>query len=596
MSTNATKSAPRATACLAFVLATVVPVSVYAKWDTYYHGGVPFQGTHDPRDLDQEFAVRGASVRILKFSDGSYVQAIHPQWSNTCELSCLATILLKMGYAQTTEPLSLPAYVDLPIDASGPKVDLRFAGSEEHLAYLKVKLMRVHPRYRHWGSQDALFVSHDGLLNNSWPDTWLRALQQGGPSPNELVNYELHPNWGFGCKDAVAWVLNGNNPADVLQFRRTVQGFIDHDIPLLLTITGGDHDNVLCGYRGKAEDLDSPFYIYTAQTAPNEWNRMEVNSSTVGGSGLICAVILWNQHLAGGCEPGGWAYELDRKNGNNRLCNVGVLPESPWCLLPGVENVTSLNLTSSEGRFSVTPDSLSGVLASDRSGQAQLFVTHRASVADDWEAPQVINELESPHASYEPALEADGLRLVFASLRPGGIGGADIWMTTKGTTSRRDEWLAPIPLNEINSQWDDGGPCLSCDGLTLYFHSVRPAGLGNADIYYASRSSTSQLFGRAENLSCVNSASHEATPWISNDGLTLYFASDRQGGKGDFDLWYAARARVDTPWSEPKNLTGANSGFYEFNPCFDSGTETLYFESTHLMGFGSKDIFSYRQK
>ena len=345
-----------------------------------------------------------------------------------------------------------------------------------------------------------------------------------------------------------------------------------------------------------SEGLDAPFYIYAADTMPNAWKKVEVNGSNLRGSGLICRIMLWNQHLAGGCEPGGWAFELDRTNGNKRLCKVDVPPEGPWCLLPGVENVASLNLNSHEGRLSVTSDSLSGVFYSDRSGQYQLVVTHRPSVADGWDAPEVIKELESPYASYEPALQADGLRLVFASRRPGSIGGADIWMTIKRTASPRDEWLAPIPLNEINSQSDDGGPCLSADGLTLYFHSVRPGGWGNADIYYASRSNTSQPFGRAENLSCVNTASREMTPWISNNGLTLYFASDRQGGKGDFDIWYITRPRVDMPWSEPKNLSGANSGFYEFNPCVDSVTQTLYFESTHWMGFGGADIFSYRQK
>jgi len=594
MGSIATESVRRVRACLLFLFMMVSPFNVYAKWDTYYYEGLPFQGTGDPRDLDQEFSVRGANVRILKYSDGSYVQAIHPQWSNTCGLSCLATVIRKMGFARTAEPLFLPAYIDMPIDAPGPNVDLRFAGSEEHLAYLTLKLMRGHPRYRDWGSHDALFVSHDGRLNNSWPDTWLRVWQPGGPSLAQLVNYELYPNWGVGCQDAWEWPLNSDNPAEILQFRRTVQGFIDHDIPVVMGTNGGAHFNVLFGYRGKAEDLNSSFYIYAAETGPNSWKRIEVNDSNVRGSGLICRIMLWNRHLAGGCEPGGWAYELDRKNGNNRLCRVDLLPESPWCLPPGVENVTSLNLNSGEGRLSVTADSLLGVFASDRSGQCQLLGTHRASVAEDWEAPEIIKELESPSGTYEPALQAAGLALVFASTRPGGVGGPDVWMATRA--NRNDKWLPVIPLNEINSQWDDGGPCLSSDGLTLYFHSQRPGGLGSTDIYYATRSSAGQPFGQARNLSRVNSSSQETTPWISNDGLTLYFASDRQGGKGDFDIWYVTRPRVDAPWSEPENLSGANSAFYEFSPCFDRGTQTLYFESVRLMGLGSGDIFSYRQK
>lgn len=52
----------------------------------------------------------------------------------------------------------------------------------------------------------------------------------------------------------------------------------------------------------------------------------------------------------------------------------------------------------------------------------------------------------------------------------------------------------------------------------------------------------------------INSASSDQGPAISKDGLTLYFHSNRPGGLGAFDMWVSQRASVDDPWGAPVNL------------------------------------------
>src|SRR6266702_6670065 len=65
----------------------------------------------------------------------------------------------------------------------------------------------------------------------------------------------------------------------------------------------------------------------------------------------------------------------------------------------------------------------------------------------------------------------------------------------------------------------------------------------------------------------VNTASLDAGPAISKDGLTLYFSSDRVGGIGSHDIWITKRPTVDSPWETPVNLgSGINTDALEQVP------------------------------
>jgi hypothetical protein len=74
-----------------------------------------------------------------------------------------------------------------------------------------------------------------------------------------------------------------------------------------------------------------------------------------------------------------------------------------------------------------------------------------------------------------------------SSTRPGGVGVADIWVSTRESTA--DPWSTPVtvgmPVNYPGSI--TGGPALSCDGTTLYFTSDRPGGFGAFDVYVSRR-------------------------------------------------------------------------------------------------------------
>jgi Tol biopolymer transport system component len=182
----------------------------------------------------------------------------------------------------------------------------------------------------------------------------------------------------------------------------------------------------------------------------------------------------------------------------------------------------------------------------------------------------------------EPSISSDGLSLYFGSQRPGGYGGADIWVTTRATTS--DPWEEAVNLGPtINTPFDDVDECISADGLSLYIDSFREGGHGGIDIWVATRETLSDPWQEPVNLGPTINTTGESAPSISADGRVLFFSDffdARPGGQGDADLWMTIRATVSDPWGEPVNLGPAvNSSALDAHPDISTDGSTLYFSS-----------------
>jgi Tol biopolymer transport system component len=76
------------------------------------------------------------------------------------------------------------------------------------------------------------------------------------------------------------------------------------------------------------------------------------------------------------------------------------------------------------------------------------------------------------------------LTIVFASNRPGGPGGADLWLSTRST--RGAAFSAPTALLDVDTAAGEGDPCLASDGRTLYFVSRRGGSMSD-DLFTATR-------------------------------------------------------------------------------------------------------------
>lgn len=162
------------------------------------------------------------------------------------------------------------------------------------------------------------------------------------------------------------------------------------------------------------------------------------------------------------------------------------------------------------------------------------------------------------------------------------------------------QWSTPINLGSaVNTASTDAGPALSKDGLSLYFNSNRAGGFGDNDIWVSRRASVDALWSPAQNLGpAVNSSALEAVPALSRDGHWLFFNSNRTGGYGNIDLWasYRADTHDDFAWETPINLgAGVNSPDFEAGASFfendEGGPPTLFFGSTRPGAFGSFDIY-----
>lgn len=155
----------------------------------------------------------------------------------------------------------------------------------------------------------------------------------------------------------------------------------------------------------------------------------------------------------------------------------------------------------------------------------------------DGEVSQV-NRMEGLNSDFwdsQPSITCDGKFMYFSSSRPGGLGGADIWMSEMQANG---EWGAARNLGEsVNTPFDEESPFIATDGETIYFSSDGHEGMGDGDLFI-SRKTAKGAWTKAQNMGApFNSQCKELGIYIQGDGQTAYFASSRFGGKGGLDLY-----------------------------------------------------------
>jgi hypothetical protein len=113
-------------------------------------------------------------------------------------------------------------------------------------------------------------------------------------------------------------------------------------------------------------------------------------------------------------------------------------------------------------------------------------------------------------------------------------------------------------LTAISNATEDD-PTLTADGLEIIFESTRAGGCGAADLWWSQRAALDQPFAPPLHLPTLCTASDDEHPGFSPDGLTIYFASNRGGGAGAYDIWKSTRPiRGSSAWSAPVNVTELN--------------------------------------
>lgn len=274
-------------------------------------------------------------------------------------------------------------------------------------------------------------------------------------------------------------------------------------------------------------------------------------------------------------------------------------------LIPGT--AITFNTAAVEGCPFIAPDGKTFYMASNRTGGLgglDIWVSTRDGTDDPWGAPVNVGApVNSEYNDFCPTLARDGHTFFFASNRPGGCGGDDLYVTR-----RRDDRGYDAPENlgcQVNSAGNEAGPSWLTEpgaGPVLYFSSTRaggfapdPAGAvtGDADLYRSDWHGGA--LGPAALVPGVNSAANDGQPNVQRDGLEIYFFSNRSGTLGGNDIYAATRATSHDAWSAPFNLgPNVNGAFDETRPSLSWDGETLYFGSNRppaLGSEGSNDIF-----
>jgi len=168
-------------------------------------------------------------------------------------------------------------------------------------------------------------------------------------------------------------------------------------------------------------------------------------------------------------------------------------------------------------------------------GYGSCDIYYSKKVNGEWSTPHGIGKpVNTGSWEAQPSFSSDGRALYFASNRPGGYGGKDIWVSY---LDDKMQWSEPKNLGpNVNTKFDDQCPFIHADNQTLYFTSNGWPGLGNGDIFMARKTDTS--WTTAENIGYpINTENDDNGLTVSYDGKMAFLASNRAGGFGGLDIY-----------------------------------------------------------
>lgn len=165
----------------------------------------------------------------------------------------------------------------------------------------------------------------------------------------------------------------------------------------------------------------------------------------------------------------------------------------------------------------------------------KLYVTDFDDAGKKWKEPRPVEKpLNSKYYEASICQSADSSMLFFTSDRPGGYGGLDIYMVKR----EGKDWSDPVNLGpQINTVFNEDSPFLHQDGKTLYFSSNGPNGMGGYDVFVTEMDETGAFRSPINVGAPINTPDDEIYFVIAEDGRTGYFASGQEGGIGEKDIY-----------------------------------------------------------
>jgi outer membrane protein OmpA-like peptidoglycan-associated protein/tetratricopeptide (TPR) repeat protein len=246
--------------------------------------------------------------------------------------------------------------------------------------------------------------------------------------------------------------------------------------------------------------------------------------------------------------------------------------------LPG-----NINTDQNEGAQMISQDGqwlvFTGCNRRDGFGSCDIYISFLTPKG--WsEAMNLGGAINSDQWDSQPCLSPDKRDLYFASRRFGGYGGSDIYVSHLQPNGK---WSDPENLGpEINTPGDENSPFMHADNQTLYFTSSGLQGYGDEDLFLT-RKGPKGVWSIPENLGYpINTISREGTLFITADGETAYYASDRSDTRGGLDI-YSFPMRDDIK---------PNKTLWVKGKVFDKKTTKGLPSSVELIDLSSKETLS----
>lgn len=214
-----------------------------------------------------------------------------------------------------------------------------------------------------------------------------------------------------------------------------------------------------------------------------------------------------------------------RKVGNQEDLYTASVDGQEYSVAP----LSNINTKYNEGAHTITADGKMLVFTHCNNNFGKGSCDLYGVVKEDgkWKKPKNLSKpISTRHWEAQPSISADGSVLFFASTRPGGFGGSDIWYSVWGD----DGWQDPINAGDkINTKKDEFSPFLHADGVTLYFASEGHWGFGGSDLFVSRLSG--DIWSDPLNVGYpLNDMTDQRGLVVSLDGSHGYYSSSDSSG------------------------------------------------------------------
>lgn len=186
----------------------------------------------------------------------------------------------------------------------------------------------------------------------------------------------------------------------------------------------------------------------------------------------------------------------------------------------------------------ITADELTIYFDSNRPSSQKgegLWMATRSTLSDPFGMLQLVDGVQSDSEELEPWLDPTGTRIYFASNRAGTF---DLYASSRGMDGI---FSLPVLVDAVSdSMHNDESPILTADELTLYFASDRPGGAGGNDVWITTRATKTAPFGTPTRVEALSTPKNDYPTWLSSDGCRMITESYVTGNA---DLFIAERGK-----------------------------------------------------